>query len=297
MLARSLRLAIACLVLACTLMALWLPARYASTLLATLTFMYLAWFALGFQRMAAVHAKAGAFPLRPATVVRCWWREVVAATRAFGLWQAFLSHSWANQIPRVDAGPSARRGVVLVHGFVCNRGVWMRWFSELRRRGIPYIAVDLEPVFGSIDGYSAIVGQAVSDMRACTGLAPLLVCHSMGGLAVRAWLRDASRFRQIHHVATIGTPHRGTCVGGKGVTWPPNAHQMQCSSPWLAELARGESPDCAKFFTCFYSDCDNVVMPRDCATLEGADNRLVSAIPHLAMVADQGVMEQVLGLL
>eukprot|EP01035_Chromulina_nebulosa_P009829 gene9830-13259_t len=44
-------------------------------------------------------------------------------------------------------------------------------------------------------------------------LAPVLLCHSMGGLAVRAWLRAHQADGRVHRVLTLGTPHGGTWLG------------------------------------------------------------------------------------
>jgi pimeloyl-ACP methyl ester carboxylesterase len=102
----------------------------------------------------------------------------------------------------------ARRGAVFIHGFVCNRGFWTPWLKELRARGHSFVAVNLEPVFGSIDEYVPIVEGAVQRVTQATGMAPVLVCHSMGGLAARAWLRAMSADGRVHHVITIGSPSR-----------------------------------------------------------------------------------------
>ena len=61
-----------------------------------------------------------------------------------------------------------RRGVLLVHGFVCNRGMWNPWLAApARAQGVPFVAVNLEPVFGSIDDYVAIIEAAVQRLEQC----------------------------------------------------------------------------------------------------------------------------------
>ena len=72
---------------------------------------------------------------------------------------------------------------------MCNRGVWLHWLGHLRAAGHAHVAVNLEPVLGSIDGYAKAIDDAVRRVTEATGLPPVLVCHSMGGLAARAWLR------------------------------------------------------------------------------------------------------------
>ena len=59
---------------------------------------------------------------------------------------------------------------------------------------------------------------------------------------------------------------------------------MRPDSDWLRRLAAVEPPNRSAGFTCFYSHCDNVVMPASSATLAGADNRHLSGIAHLQMI-------------
>jgi hypothetical protein len=123
-------------------------------------------------------------------LVRAWAKESLTAPRVFLWQQPMRSNRWPDHLPVARAGqPAARRGVVFVHGFVCNRGLWNPWLERLTREDRAFCAVNLEPVFGSIDAYVPIIDAAVRRVTEATGLPPLVVCHSMGGLAVRAWLR------------------------------------------------------------------------------------------------------------
>jgi pimeloyl-ACP methyl ester carboxylesterase len=208
-------------------------------------------------------------------LLRAWWAETRMALAVFFWRQPFR---WRAQPDCTDPSSRGRRGVVLVHGFVCNRGLWNPWMARLRAEGHPFIAVNLEPVFGSIDDYAAIIDDAVDRIAKLTGRKPLLVCHSMGGIAVRAWMRKTAGGSRVHRVITIGTPHRGTWLGQFGHT--TNGRQMRLEGPWIAELAR-EQP--AAHFTCWYSNCDNIVFPASTATLPGADNRFVRGRAHVEL--------------
>ena len=223
-------------------------------------------------------------------LLRAWWGEATAAPRVFCWWQPFF----ADAVPD-DPGTPGQRGMVLVHGFVCNRGFWTPWLRRLRERGVPFVAVSLEPVFGGIERYPAIIEAAVRRLEAHTGCAPVLVCHSMGGLAVRAWMRDFDGDRRVHRVVTIGTPHRGTFLGRYGHT--PNTRQMRQGSGWLQQLAAQEPPQRYRRFTCFYGHCDNIVFPASTATLPGADNRHIAGIAHVDMAFQPEVFNDVLALL
>jgi len=248
-------------------------------------FGYAAFLAIEFVLLAWVGRDDGAPRARARDLVRAWWGEVLCAPRVFCWRQPFRSHAEPDHLP---PGASGRRGVLLVHGFVCNRGFWNPWMKRLRAAGVPFVAVDLEPVFGSIDAYPGILDAAAARLRDCTGLAPLVVAHSMGGLAVRGWLRthgDAA-----HHVVTLGTPHRGTWLARFG--WTRNGRQMRIGSRWLETLRAGETIDGSRY-TCFYSHCDNIVFPPSTATLPGADNRHVAATAHVHLAFQDAVFNEV----
>jgi pimeloyl-ACP methyl ester carboxylesterase len=211
-------------------------------------------------------------------LARAWLEETITAPLVFCWRQPFR---W-NEVPdQLEAAPSrpARRGAVFIHGFVCNRGFWTPWLKELRARGHPFIAVNLEPVFGAIDRYVPIVEDAVQRITQATGLPPVLVCHSMGGLAARAWLRAMSAADRVHHVITIGSPHHGTWIAR--FSQVSNGRQMRQRSEWLRQLERPADPERYAKFTCWYSNCDNIAFPASTGALPGADNRLVRGAAHV----------------
>jgi triacylglycerol esterase/lipase EstA (alpha/beta hydrolase family) len=185
--------------------------------------------------------------------------------------------------------------VVFVHGFVCNRGFWTPWLARLAGGRHAFVAVNLEPVFGSIDAYAPIVEQAVARVTDASGLAPVLVCHSMGGLAARAWLRSGAHAARVHHVVTIATPHRGTWLARHSRL--RNGRQMALGSDWLRQLEADVAGQPQPPFTCWYSNCDNVVFPASTATLPNADNRLVVGAAHVDLAFHPKVMDATLALL
>lgn len=234
---------------------------------------------------------------RPAQVWGAWLQETLAAPRVFCWRQPFFPDAVPDHVGSDAAG---RLGVVLVHGLVCNRGFWTPWLRRLRQRGQPFVAVNLEPVVGDIEGYRATLDAAVERLTRATGRPPVLVCHSMGGLVARDWLRAGAGQRlagnnhdRVAHVFTLASPHRGTWLGrfarqGSGL-------QMRQGSAWLAALGATETAALRARFSCWYSHCDNVVFPASTATLPGADNRFVAGLPHVALAFDRRVMADVLG--
>lgn len=255
--------------------------------------------ALGLEQVLAAGVHGGDPAPRPSggQRLRAWWREVRQSSRVFGWEMPFAGTRWPDALPATPG--EGGRGVLLIHGYLCNRGFWNDWYPRLQARGVPFLGVNLEPVFCSIDDYADSIDEALVRLHHATGQAPLVVCHSMGGVALRAWRRSrlvrgesaAEVDARVHHVLTIGTPHQGTWLARLG--HQPNAVQMRQGSPWLQALAASESPAWRARFTCLWSDCDNVVFPPGCGALEGAVSVRRSGRAHLDLMADPTVFEQV----
>ena len=218
-----------------------------------------------------------------------WWGEVRCAPQVFFWRQPFRSNAFPDALPAEAQG---RIGLLLVHGFVCNRGLWNPWLRQLTTRGVPVAAVSLEPVFGSIDDYVGQVEAAVQRLELATGEKPMLVGHSMGGLAIRAWMRAHDGAARVRGVVTVGTPHHGTWLGQW--SFSANGQQMRLDSDWLAQLAAGETASSRSLFLCCYSHCDNIVFPASSACLPGAQVCHVPATAHIDLIHHPRVMTEVL---
>ena len=287
MIARSQRLFVLFLLFAVAGWVLWQwpqsPLRAVLGALLPVAF-FLGLMGMEFAVMHAVNRTLTAPRARIAQVAAAWWAEVGAAVRVFCWLQPFRSQSLPDWLP---SPPTGRRGVVLVHGFMCNRAVWLPWFAPLQQAGHAYEAVNLEPIIGSIDDYADTIDAAVQRVAAATGMAPVVVCHSMGGLAVRAWLRSHGADDRVHRVLTLGTPHGGTWAAR--FSHVVNGRQMRLGGEWVTALQRGEPAGRAGLFVCWYSNCDNIVFPACTATWAGADNRLVQGVGHVQMALHAGV--------
>lgn len=254
--------------------------------------LYLGVMALQFTLMQRVNRTDPAPRASFGQALRAWWAELGVALRVFCWDQPFRSRVQGDWLPDV---PNGQRGVVLVHGFLCNRGVWRLWFAPLRARGHAFVAVNLEPVFGSIDDYAPTIEAAVQRVHAATGAAPVLICHSMGGLAARAWLRACAGDGRVQGVVTLGTPHRGTWAGR--FSRAANGRQMALDGDWVGQLSGAEPAGRAALFTCWYSNCDNIVFPTSTATLPNADNRLIAGVAHVEMARRPEVLAECLAML
>ncbi len=220
-------------------------------------------------------------------VLRAWWHEVITAPLVFCWQQPFRSQRFSDTPLEAVENKTA---VLLVHGFVCNRGLWNPWLRRLQEQGIPFCAVNLEPPWASIDDYASTIDTAIRRLHAATGQPVLLMAHSMGGLAIRAWLRRSGADDLVNHVITIGSPHQGTWLARFAVT--ANGRQMQRKSTWLNELAATEAPTRRAKFTCFFSHCDNIVFPASTAALTGANNVHLLGCAHVHMARNEAIFQE-----
>ncbi|MDZ5635167.1 MULTISPECIES: esterase/lipase family protein [unclassified Janthinobacterium] len=285
--------------------------------LAVLGVAYLAMQAWGIASPVLAMLLAGAMLLavRALVVARNFWDSRRAGSPvpaehqlgAMGAARLFLGElratlwtsSWGMLRPRLHAADiitGQGLPVLLIHGYVCNRGYWTKLSRQLARAGIAHEGVDLEPIGADIEDFVPQVEQAIAALCARTGSdRVILVAHSMGGLVARAWLRRHGAQR-VARIVTIGTPHHGTALANLAAG--ANARQMSrvdgAPSGWLAQLAASETPETRALITSMYSHHDNIVAPQSSAQLPGARNLAFGGIGHVALASDARVLRQLL---
>jgi pimeloyl-ACP methyl ester carboxylesterase len=198
------------------------------------------------------------------------------------------------QMPTAANASPAGIPVILVHGYICNHRVWDNMAQALRQAGHPVLAIDLEPLFTSIDDYAAVIEHAVATLLTQTDSVKVaLVGHSMGGLAIRAWLRTASANRQgqVTRIITLGTPHQGTQIVRASATL--NGTQMLWHSPWLAELAHNETMTQRALMRIALTRQDQVVYPQREQVLDGAQVTEFEGLGHLELCLAPQVIDWV----
>jgi len=208
-----------------------------------------------------------------------WWSAVYAGPQAFA--RRFLGDG------RPPGACHTRLPVLLVHGYVCNRGFWW-WFSRaLKARGETVWAVTLEPIYGSIDSLAGPLAARIEQLCVATGAQRVaLVTHSMGGLVARAYLRDHGGAKVARFV-TLGAPHQGSVHARLGAG--ENARQMEPGSPWLAALARSEAGGLSMPFASIFSVHDNFVAPQTSGEHPAARNVPLAGIGHISLAFSREV--------
>jgi triacylglycerol lipase len=232
-----------------------------------------------FATGAAIDRRPGA-RLAPWLALRIWWQE---ANTSFGMFS--WNQPFASSFPEQPLVRDAQRpAVLLVHGYMCNRAVWRPLLLSGTLKECNVATVNLEPVFGPIERYGEVIARAVDALRAATGAARVtLVCHSMGGIAARAYLHQHGD-EAVERVITIATPHYGTIFGAFGSGH--NARQMRHRTSYLQELTGAEPPERAARFVCIASRDDNLIVPRTSCMLQGARHIWLDGVGHLALLFD-----------
>lgn len=168
------------------------------------------------------------------------------------------------------------------------------------KAGITHWALDMEPIMGGIDEYVPLIHETIKRLHQETGHEKVvIVAHSMGGLAARAYIRahDTSR---IAKVITLGTPHHGTALASFGLGL--NTKQMHwtlskqegLASEWLRMLAASENTTIYRLFVSIYSHHDNIIAPQTSSHLHSAQNFEHHGIGHVALAMSQPIQQQVI---
>ena len=213
-----------------------------------------------------------------------------------------ISYSWSQAfdalaMPGEPVGPSIGMPVLLVHGYISNRGMWVRFRQRLCAAGIgPVYCITLEPLFGSIDGMAAQLDAKIEAICRESGHQQIaVVAHSMGGLVTRAYLCHDSNKRMVAFV-TLGSPHHGSRIVALAVG--ECAQQMRVGSAWIAELEKAEAARAHTVPTLsIYTLNDDLVTPPESAVLSWAENVPVAAVGHVGLLFSSVVADRVIAAL
>ncbi|HJU21473.1 MAG TPA: alpha/beta fold hydrolase [Casimicrobiaceae bacterium] len=215
--------------------------------------------------------------------LKLWWDEYMTL---------------AGSIPRLmfyallvrDPSPAPIEApVLLVHGVLCNAGIWWRLARYLRETGVDGVyGLSYGPPLASIDSFAEQLAQKIDAIVSATGATKIvLVAHSMGGLVARAYMRAHGDAR-VARVVTIGAPHHGSVLAW----FCPGASlaQMRPGNAWLAAL-NDEKIDPSLPFVSLWSWHDSMVAPQTSSELPGAIEVTLAGVGHNALLGDRRVFE------
>ncbi|MBT2384877.1 alpha/beta fold hydrolase [Streptomyces sp. ISL-11] len=177
--------------------------------------------------------------------------------------------------------------VLLLHGFIDNRSVFVLLRRSLRRNGWRQVeSLNYSPLTCDVRTAAELLGRHVEDFCARTGSRRVdVVGHSLGGLIARYYVQRLGGDARVRTLVTLGTPHGGTRVAPL-MSAHPLVRQMRPGSEVIRELA-APAPNCGTHFIGFWSDLDQLMVPVETARIDHPDliarNVRVTGVGHLAL--------------
>jgi len=218
--------------------------------------------------------------------IRLVFKEIVAFVLMSVVFMPF-ERRWIPR-DRIEGRRLGRTPIVLIHGYRCNRGTWVRLHAALRRAGWPVVTVNLEPSGASISSFAKQLARRIDEVLLESGSERvILIGHSMGGLVARHYV---ARFGDgaVRAVITLGTPHHGTEIARLG--FGECAKEMEPGSGFLRELPKSIPVPLVSI----YSAHDNFIMPQGPCGVTGARNVAMAGVGHIHMTYSRRVINHVL---
>src|SRR5262249_40931218 len=142
----------------------------------------------------------------------------------------------------------------------------------------------------------ALLGRHAEEVYARTGHGQVdIIGHSLGGLIARYYVQRLGGGAPVHTPVTLRTPHSGPRIPPL-LSLHPLVRQMCPASSVIAEL-RQPAPDCRTRFIAFWSDADQLMIPKETARIDHPDvisrNIRVNGIGHLALAVHFSVAARI----
>ncbi|MEV6545143.1 alpha/beta fold hydrolase [Streptomyces sp. NPDC051665] len=228
------------------------------------------------------------------TLLKATALEIVILAGHLLLYPSGITQERREPLPELPAPEDATRlpteakpPVVLLHGFIDNRSVFVLLRRSLAQHGRRQVeSLNYSPLTCDIRTAAELLGRHIEEICERTGSREVdIVGHSLGGLIARYYVQRLGGDLRVRTLVTLGTPHSGTAVVPLA-----NAHpivrQMRPGSPVIEELTR-PAPGCRTHFVSFWSDLDHLMEPLETACIDHPDliaqNVQVSGIGHLAL--------------
>ncbi len=187
--------------------------------------------------------------------------------------------------------------IVLIHGFLCNAGMWGALHRKLAKAGFGRVyAVNVDPMYRNMEGCLIAAHSKLNRiLRRESAQSCVLIGHSMGGVLSR--MLALKHPDLIEAVVSIGSPHEGTELAR--MVSSINAGPARPDSAWLGAFNKIAKLSPVIHQLNLWSDRDNIVYPQRSASLlgpTGLDHQF-SGIGHLQLASNAAVLAQIVGFL
>ena len=179
---------------------------------------------------------------------------------------------------------------------VDNGSIFTVLRRSLVRRGFGrVVTVNYSPLTMDVRVAARRLAETVEELVATTGYRRVhVVGHSLGGLVARYYVQRLGGDARVHTLVTLGTPHSGT-VPAYFLPFRLG-RQLRPGSDLMTELA-GPAPGCRTRFLAYWSDLDQMMIPKSAAMLHHPDlsarNVRVRGVGHLSFAIDRRVVHEI----
>lgn len=190
--------------------------------------------------------------------------------------------------------------IILVHGLVDNRSIFTLLRRALRRRGFgQVITLNYSPFTQDIRLVARRLAALVERTCEETGYERVhVIGHSLGGVVARYYVQRLGGDARVHTLCTLGAPHAGTYAAR--LLPHKVVKQLRPGSDVMRELAE-PAPGLRTRFVAFWSDLDQLVVPKRSARIDHADlsarNVLLRGVGHMSLPIDGRVVREIAALL
>ncbi|HUR15011.1 MAG TPA: alpha/beta fold hydrolase [Mycobacteriales bacterium] len=190
--------------------------------------------------------------------------------------------------------------IILLHGLVDNGSIFVTLRRSLRRRGFGrVITLNYSPLSQDVRQVAQRLSALVEKTCQETGYEKVhVVGHSLGGVVARYYVQRLGGHSRVHTLCTLGSPHAGTQAAR--LLPSPLVKQLRPGSDLMAELAE-PAPQVTTRFVAFWSDLDELIVPKRSARLEHPDlsarNVLLRGVGHMSLPINSRVVREIATLL
>ncbi len=177
--------------------------------------------------------------------------------------------------------PGGEPPVVLIHGLMADgSSMWglQRALHAVGRSAVaPSLGGALRPITAYAERLARVLAQAEGPVD--------VVCHSLGGIVLRATLEKHPRLRaRVRRVVTVATPHHGS--GAARFVPIPEARALVLGGAFITALPslRALLPDARITTVASRHDC--VVYPHTTSRVDGAITHELDDLMHAEMIVD-----------
>jgi pimeloyl-ACP methyl ester carboxylesterase len=223
--------------------------------------------------------------------IRVFFYENLVVAYLYTLSQAFLplTQFFARRVPN-PSGPV----IVLIHGFVCNAGMWGALRKHLHERSFGRVfTVNLDPLYlkmeRSLADFEHKLRKILHDQNASEAI---LIGHSMGGVLARVFQQRHPEL--VYAAVSIGAPHAGTDLARLVSTI--HSGPLRPDSAWLLQFSHSQNAelrDQTLLALNIWSDADNIVFPQGNAALNSGNERKLCDIGHLHLAFAPAALKHV----